>query len=201
MKSGHVMIRRLMAVVALAGVAMLTGCAHPISLSSDVSRLLNSGQPKVDRKVGLVITDDQRKLTVETAGGGGDKVSYQPYKDLEPGLYVALAESFGTVTSVTGPADPKVGAEGLSHLVVPVLTTTSFSPSLLTWPPTVFTVEVSLSFNDLQNKPVAQARVQGEGRAEFDEFKTDLSMSARRAAEDALRKLVKAVGEVAARLK
>lgn len=195
------MIRHMLAVAALAGAALLTGCAHPISLTSDITKLTGSGLSKVDRKVGLVITEDQRKLTVEGPGGGGDKVSFQPYKDLEPGLYVALSESFASVTRVTGPGDPKVAAEGLSHLVVPVISTTSFSPSIVTWPPTVFTVELNLSVNDAQNKPVTQFRVQGEGRAEYDEFKTDLSLSARRAAEDALKKLVKALNEVAARLK
>jgi hypothetical protein len=195
------MIKRLLAWAAVLGVVVLTGCAHPVSLNSDVSRLMASGVPKVERKVGLVISDDQRKLEVVSPGGGGDKVSYQPYRDLESGLYVVLSESFTGVTRVAGPNDPKVAAEGLSYLVVPVITTTSFSPSLLTWPPTVFTVELNLSFNDLQNKPAGQVRVQGEGRAEFDEFKGDFSLSAKRAAEDALKKLVKAVNEAAARLK
>lgn len=195
------MIRRTLAVAALAGAALLTGCAHPVSLTSDITKHAGSGLPKVDRKVGLVLTEDRRKLTVEGPGGGGDKVSFQPYKDLEPGLYVALSESFASVSRVTGPSDRKVAVDGRSHVVVPVISTTSYSPSLVTWPPTVFTIELNLSFNDLQGKPVTQVRVQGEGRAEFDEFKTDLSLSARRAAEDALKKLVKAVNDAAARLK
>ncbi|HOB95111.1 MAG TPA: hypothetical protein PKL46_13740 [Aquabacterium sp.] len=192
-------IRRTLAVAALAGAALFTGCAHPISLTSDITKHAGSGLSKVDRKVGLVLTEDRRKLTVE-GPGGGDKVSFQPYTDLEPGLYVALSESFAGVSRVTGPSDPKVAVDGRSHVVVPVINTTSYSPSLVTWPPTVFTIELNLSFNDLQDKPVTQVRVQGEGRAEFAEFKTDLSLSARRAAEDALKKLVKAVNDAAARL-
>lgn len=195
------MIRQALWGTAVLAVALLTGCAHPISLSTDASRLMGSGQAKVDRKVGLVVTDDQRKQEVVTPGGGGDKVSYLPYRDMEPGLYMVLSESFASVARISGPNDPKVAAEGLNLLVVPVVSTTSFSPSIMTWPPTVFTVELNLSFNDLQNKPVAQVRVQGEGRAEFDEFKSDHSLSAKRAAEDALKKLLKAVSETAARLK
>ncbi|GCL61711.1 hypothetical protein [Pseudaquabacterium pictum] len=186
---------------AVLAVAALTGCAHPISLSTDASRLMGSGQVKVDRKVGLVVTDDQRKQEVVTPGGGGDKVSYLPYRDLEGGLYTVLSETFANVARVSGPSDPKIAAEGVNVLVVPVVSTTSFSPSIVTWPPTVFTVELNLSFNDLQNKPVTQVRVQGEGRAEFDEFKSDHSLAAKRAAEDALKKLLKAVAEAAARLK
>ena len=195
------MIRQVFWGAAVLAVALLTGCAHPISLSTDASRLMGSGQAKIDRKVGLVVTDDQRKQEVVTPGGGGDKVSYLPYRDMEPGLYVVLSESFAGVVRISGPNDPKIAAEGLHLLVVPVVGTTSFSPSIMTWPPTVFTVELNLGFNDLQNKPVAQVRVQGEGRAEFDEFKADHSLSAKRAAEDALKKLLKAVGETAARLK
>lgn len=195
------MIRQALWGTAVLAVALLTGCAHPISLSTDASRLMGSGQAKVDRKVGLVVTDDQRKQEVVTPGGGGDKVSYLPYRDMEPGLYMVLSESFASVARISGPNDPKVAAEGLNLLVVPVVSTTSFSPSIMTWPPTVFTVELNLSFNDLQNKPVAQVRVQGEGRAEFDEFKSDHSLSAKRAAEDALKKLLKAVSETAARLR
>jgi hypothetical protein len=195
------MIRQAFWGTAALAVALLTGCAHPISLSTDASRLMGSGQVKVDRKVGLVVTDDQRKQEVVAPGGGGDKVSYLPYRDLEPGLYVVLSESFASVARISGPNDPKIAAEGLNVLVVPVVSTTSFSPSIVTWPPTVFTVELNLSFNDLQNKPVAQVRVQGEGRAEFDEFKSDQSLSAKRAVEDALKKLLKAVSETAARLK
>ncbi len=195
------MIRQMLWGAAVLAVAALTGCAHPISLSTDASRLMGSGQVKVDRKVGLVVTDDQRKQEVVTPGGGGDKVSYLPYRDLEGGLYTVLSETFANVARVSGPSDPKIAAEGVNVLVVPVVSTTSFSPSIVTWPPTVFTVELNLSFNDLQNKPVTQVRVQGEGRAEFDEFKSDHSLAAKRAAEDALKKLLKAVAEAAARLK
>ena len=45
--------------------------------------------------------------------------------------------------------------------------------------------------------PVAQIKVQGEGRAEFDEFKSDFSLSAKRAAQDALRKLIKSIQDSA----
>ena len=181
--------------------ALITGCAHPISLSGDMSQLVGSGTTKVERKVGLAVTDDQRKLEVTGPGGGGDKVSYLPYRDLEAGIYLSLSEVFRDVRKVNGASDPKVQAEGLSYIVTPTIATTSFSPSLLTWPPTVFTVELSCKVSDLQNKTVAEVKVQGEGRAEFDEFKKDTSLSAKRASEDALKKLTKALAEVAAKLR
>lgn len=195
------MSRSFVGWLAALAVVLLTGCAHPINLNSDVAKLMASGVSKVDRKVGLLLTDDQRKFEQVTPGGGGDKVSYQPYRDLESGLYVALSENFTGVTRLADANDPKLKTDGLSYVVVPTLSTTSFSPSIFTWPPTVFTLEIHLSFNDLQNKPVTQVRVQGEGRAEFDEFKGDFSLSAKRAAEDALKKLVQAIADASARLK
>lgn len=195
------MKRTLYALAAVCLVALSSGCAHPISLSGDVSQLVGTGTSKVERKVGLAITDEQRKIEITGPGGGGDKVSYLPYRDLEAGIYLTLAEVFRDVRKVSGATDPKVQAEGLSYIVTPTISTTSFSPSLLTWPPTVFTVELSCKVNDLQNKTVAEVKVQGEGRAEFDEFKKDFSLSAKRASEDALKKLMKALTEVAAKLR
>ena len=182
-------------------VVTLTGCAHPVSLSSDVSKLMGSGANKIDRKVGLVVTDEQRRFEQTTPSGGGDKVSYLPYRDLESGLYVVLSENFAGVTRVAGVNDPKVAADGLAFLVLPAIATTSFSPSLVTWPPTIFTVAVTLSVVDPRNNPVTEVKVQGEGRAEFDDFKTDVSLSAKRAAEDVLKKLMKAINDISAQLR
>ncbi|EHR72646.1 hypothetical protein BurJ1DRAFT_3843 [Burkholderiales bacterium JOSHI_001] len=195
------MKRLFQTLCSFAMVLLVTGCAHPISLSADVAALSGTGNAKVDRKVGMVMNDDMRKREVISPGGGGDKVSYQPYRDLETGLYVALSESFSGVARVSGPADAKVQAEGLQLLVTPSIATTSYSPSLVTWPPTVFTVELTCSITDAQNKPVTEVKVQGEGRAEFDEFKADFSLSAKRASADALKKLVKALGDAAAKLR
>lgn len=195
------MTRTLHGLLAACLVVLATGCAHPISLSGEVAQPSAAAASKLDRKVGLAITDEQRKLEVTTPGGGGDKVSYVPYRDLEPALYFALGELFLDVRKISGPTDPKVQAEGLSYIVTPTISTTSFSPSMLTWPPTVFTVDLSCRVSDLQNKVVAEVKVQGEGRAEFDEFKKDVSLSAKRASEDALRKLTKALSEAVAKLR
>jgi hypothetical protein len=196
------MKRLLSLAFALAVAALAVGCAHPISLTTDAGKLVGTAKvPKTDRKVALVMTEDQKKLELQTPGGGGDKVSYFPYRDLESGLYVALSESFASVSRVSSLADPKVKADGLSLMFVPDVATTSYSPSLLTWPPTVFTVTLGMDIKDTNNVTVKKLQVQGEGRAEFDEFKGDFSLSAKRAAEDALKKLIKAVADVKDSLK
>jgi hypothetical protein len=195
------MKRTLLLLASACLVVMATGCAHPISLAGAVPQAANANANRIERNAGLVITDEQRKLEVTSPGGGGDKVSFQPYRDLEAGIYFAMSEVFRDVRKVTGPSDPKVQADGLSYIVTPTISTTSYSPSMLTWPPTIFTVELSCKVSDPQNKTVAEVKVQGEGRAEFDEFKKDVSLSARRASEDALKKLTKALSEVVASLR
>jgi hypothetical protein len=182
---------------------MAGGCAHPISLAADTGSIVGSaaGAVKVDRKVAVAVSDEQKKREVTTPGGGGDKVSYFPYRDLETGLYVALSERFTSVSRVASVSDPKVRADGITLIMVPDIGTTSFSPSIVTWPPTVFTITLDCTLKDANDKTVAQFKVQGEGRAEFDEFKADHSLSAKRAAQDVLKKLVAALGEQASKLR
>jgi hypothetical protein len=196
-------LRRLLAAAsAWLALAALVGCAHPISLTPDASALVSAGStPKIERKVGLVVTEDQRKREVIGPGGGGDKVNYFPYKDLEVGLYAALTQVYSQVSRVQGAQDPSIKSDGVQWLFVPEIQTTSFSPSLLTWPPTVFTITLECTIRDATSgQPVTQVRVQGEGRAEFDEFKSDFSLSAKRAANDALKKLIAALREASTKL-
>lgn len=174
-------------------VLALTGCAHPLTLSPDLSALSGTGQKKIDKRVGLLITDADRQVQVTTPGGGGDKVTYFPYRDLEPALYVALSESFTSVARVTSLSDPKVAADGLHYVLKPRLQTSSFSDSVLTWPPTAFTIEVTAVVSDPSGKPVTEVRVVGEGRATYSEFKGQWGLSANRAAEDAVKKLIEAL--------
>jgi hypothetical protein len=192
------MIRWLCLFVLVPAVLALGACAHPLALNPNLTGLAGSGSGKIDKKVGLVITEQDRRLEVTTPGGGGDKVTYFPYRDLETGLYMALAESFSGVSRVAGAEDPKVRSEGLSYLITPRLVTNSSSESALTWPPTLFTIELSCKVVDAGGQPVAALTVSGEGRATFDEFKREVSLSANRAAEDALKKLIKALGQTAA---
>jgi hypothetical protein len=194
---------RLYHVLAAVALALLVGgCAHPINLTADAGAIASApAATKIERKVGLVITDDQRKREVTTPGGGGDKVSYFPYRDLEAGLYFTLSNAFTSVSRINGSADPKVAADGLTLIVVPEITTTSHSPSIVTWPPTIFTVELACTIRDAKDAVVLQFKVQGEGRAEFDEFKSDTSLSAKRASLDALKKLAKTLNDNAAKLR
>lgn len=201
--------KSVLRVASLAGVilliALLGGCAHPITLSPDLSQLTavgnSAGTAKVDAAVGLSISDEDKARQVTSAGGGGDKLSYLPYRDLETGLYAALSASFSKVSKVNGLADPKIQAQGIRYVIQPSIATTSYSGSIVTWPPTIFTVDLSCQVLDTQGRKVTEVHASGDGRAEFDEFKHDTSLSARRAALDALNKLVKAFADAAQALR
>ena len=200
--NAHLILRRWLGVViALGMAAIVSGCAHPISLAGNTAALIGAGKSRLNHAVGMVISEEDRKREVITPGGGGDKVSYQPYRDLETGLYIALSESFAKVVRVSDAKDPKVVTESLRYVVIPQISTTSYSPSIVTWPPTMFTIELVCKVMDAEGRPVTEVRAAGEGRAEFDEFKSDFSLAAKRASDDALAKLVKAFGEDTGKLR
>jgi hypothetical protein len=187
------MLQRMVLTVLVPLTLALGGCAHPLTLNPNLDAIADGGAAKIDKKVGLVVIEADRQHEVTTPGGGGDEVRYFPYRDLETGIYVALSRVFREVVRVTGVADPKVQSDGLSYVITPRLQTSSSSDSLMTWPPTRFTVELTCQVNNSRGAQVTVVRVVGDGHASFDEFKHDVSLSANRAAEDALTKLVKAL--------
>ncbi|MDO9569945.1 MAG: hypothetical protein Q7J58_11260 [Hydrogenophaga sp.] len=201
MSTGLILRRFFGTLIALLLVVIASGCAHPISLMGNTDALIGAGKVKLDHAVGLAISEEDRKREVITPGGGGDKVSYLPYRDLETGIYIALSESFTKVVRVSGQQDPKVKSEGLRFVITPQINTTSYSPSIVTWPPTIFTIELVCKVTDGEGRLVTELRAMGEGRAEFDEFKSDFSLSAKRAADEALGKLLRSVADNASKLR
>ena len=169
----------------------LVGCAHPIVVSPDVAKLEMTNKAAPHKAVvGYYISDEQRAREVITPGGGGDRVSYFPYRDMETGLYKVLGNSFVDVVRLKSPTDAAaVSQNKVGYIITPQVTTNSQSPSPFTWPPTQFTVDLSANITDSVGKPIATKTVQGIGRAEFDEFKSDFGLSGKRAMQDALQKL------------
>jgi hypothetical protein len=183
-------IQRFVLAAGIALAALMTGCAHPVSVTaSDFNKIKASSDTKIQKSVGFYIAAEDFNREVTTAGGGGDKVSYKPYKDLEPGLYKALSEVFASVSKLDS---PKAG-DNINLVIIPKITTNSSSDSMLTWPPTLFTVELTCKVTDKAGADITEVKAQGTGRAEFSEFKSDVSLSAKRAAQEAMVNLVKAL--------
>jgi hypothetical protein len=186
--------RLLRASLALGLVALLGACAHPLSLDP-LKTPPRDEAGLVAKKVGYVMTDADRAKQVTTPGGGGDQVSYFPYRDMEKPIREALRSVYQDVTSVPAAGEVAARAAGVAYVFAPQITTTSSSPSALTWPPTKFSAEISCTVTDAQGALVAQFRVSGDGVAEFDEFKSDHSLSARRSVIQVAEKFAQAVRE------
>ena len=182
------------------GICLLMGaCAHPIGITPNAAVLQKSESKPSARSVAYVITQQDRDREVETDGGGGDKVSYFPYRDMEAGFFHALTPLYSRVTLVRSPAEKAaLDKNDVSLLFVPKLTTTSSSSGVFTWPPTAFSVSIEYTVMDASGKEVYRNLLIGNGNATFDEFKTELGLAGRRAAEDALKKFQDQVGGAAA---
>lgn len=187
-------IRRLFRFgLAAAAIALLGACAHPISL--EPTTVPDRAEANlVRKKVAYVISDADRGKEVTTPGGGGDKVSYFPYRDMEKAIRSALRAVYEDVTAVKSAGDlPAIQEAGVAYVFTPEIVTSSSSPSPFTWPPTKFSAEVSCTVTDPQGAVVAKVRANGEGAAEFAEFKSDFSLSARRAVADVATKLAQEI--------
>lgn len=178
-------------------VAALVGCAHPITITPDISKIEPAANTQpIKKSVAYYIADDLRAKEVITPGGGGDRVTYLPYRDIETAFYKMLTNVFGNVVKLKTPKDAEaIGKNNVAYVITPQLTTDSSSPSPFTWPPTKFSVDLTCSIADATGNPVLTKQVSGAGQAEFDEFKSDFSLSARRASQDALLKMQKALSE------
>lgn len=179
-------------IFALIIASILSGCAHPINISPNIAKIERdaSTQPRSKRSVGYYIPAEVRNLEVATPGGGGDKLSYFPYRDIETAFYKMLTNVFDNVTRLTSATDAEaISKNNIGYVITPEIITNSSSSSAFTWPPTKFSIDLTCKISDATGKLVDSKKVIGEGQAEYDEFKSDFSLSARRASENALLKM------------
>jgi hypothetical protein len=172
---------------------VISGCAHTIAINPDVSKIERdkSVQP-IQKNVGYYLMGDSEREVV-TPGGGGDKVSYKPYKDIDAGFYKMLTNVFKNVYALKSDKDEEISKDDINYIIALDVTTNSSSPSLLTWPPTIFDVTLDCNIEDATGKNITNLTVIGDGRAEFDEFKSDHALAGKRASQDALIKMQRAL--------
>ncbi len=170
-------------------IAVLAGCAHPIAIQAEKTpeRVETNLAPK---KVAYAMTEADRGKQAITPGGGGDRISYFPYRDLEKAIRDALRSVYADVVVVPTASDANAVRESGAALVfTPEIVTTSSSPSPFTWPPTLFGTEIICKVTDATGQQVSTVRVSGSGNAEFSEFKSNFGLAANRAGTDAAAKL------------
>lgn len=173
----------------LLGIALiLGGCAHPIMIAPDLSTIGTAQQTKSSKSIGYYLAEPVEK-EVTTSGGGGDNVRYKPYKDLETALYKMYASIFSNVILLSSPNDPVKSK--VDYVAAVDISTSSSSPSLFTWPPTMFTLNLANNISDSKGTVLSNLRTAGEGRAEFSEFKGDFGLAGKRASQDAVNKMHK----------
>jgi hypothetical protein len=174
-----------------ASLATLVGCAHPMMIAPDIAKIERPATAApIAKNVGYYIAPVQRTTAVTTPGGGGDKVTYSPYKDFEPAFYKMLGNVFTSVTVMDAPSDAAAIAKNqLSYVITPTIVTTTSSSSSFTWPPTDFTFELSCNIVDATGQAVTTSKAVGQGKAEFSEFKKDFSLTGKLATTDALLKM------------
>jgi hypothetical protein len=181
--------------VVLAAAFALAACAHPMTIKPDISGLgAPAGATVIPKNVGLYISPENRAKEVTTAGGGGDKVSYHPYDDLQTGLYKVFGNAFQNVDLMSSMSDVNsISKHALTLIGAPEITTESSSNGFFTWMATDFTVNLSCKFTDVAGREVATIKATGTGHAVFSELKSDFSVAGERASRDALEKFQAAV--------
>ena len=178
--------------VLVASVAFLGGCAHGIQITPKIEDIRSVEVARqIDKNVGYYISDADKLKEVITAGGGGDKVKYKPYADTEAALNAMLSNIFSKVYAVQDLNDSAyISDKNITYVFQPSIVTNSSSDSAFTWPPTDFDVELTCTVINEDGKTVWIKTVKASGNAEFDEFKSDFSLSARRASESAFKKMM-----------
>lgn len=167
----------------------MAGCAHPMNIRPDVQSL-EPASARIQKNVGLYVSPANHALEVTTDGGGGDKVRYHPYADMETGLYKALGNVFASVSVVNSPHDASAIAQhSLNYIIEPTITANSSSSGIFTWMATDFTVTVTCRVSDAEGKDVTAVSATGVGKADSAEVRHDFSIAGERASKDALQKL------------
>jgi hypothetical protein len=170
--------------------ASLAGCAHTMTIAPEIEKLAPSADAdRIPKNVGLYLSSEQRGKEVTTPGGGGDKVSYRPYADMETGIYKMLGNVYQNVTLLHSPDDSgAIAKNSLVYIVEPEVTTESSSSGVLTWMATDFTVGLTCKINDASGHSIAVITASGSGHADFSELKRNFSLAGQRASLDALLK-------------
>lgn len=171
-------------------VLLLVGCAHSINIAPNLSNNTRSDVKQIDVNVGYYISSEDLAREVISPGGGGDKVKYHPYKELEPALFKTFSNIFRRAYAMKSPTDKAaIQANDITFVFIPKIETISSSDSMFTWPPTMFQVKLTCQALNRDGNKIWEQQVTGQGNATFSEFKGNFSLAAQKASEQAIAEL------------
>jgi hypothetical protein len=168
----------------------MVGCAHSITITPDIGSISAGGIQRIDKNVGYYISAEDLARQVVTAGGGGDKVKYFPYKDSEPAFKQVLSNIFREVYVLKAPSDTEfIASKNISYIFIPVITTDSSSRSSWIWPPSDFTVTLNCKATDGAGAVVWEAKVTGEAHMRLPDVQRNRNLAGKEAVKNALSEL------------
>jgi hypothetical protein len=177
---------------------IISGCAHPIIITPELQSLKKPQGDYIQATVGYYITSYDRERQVISPGGGGDKISYYPYRELEPALQKVLYSLFQDVKKLDlAPTPEYLKANGITFAFLPEITTNSSSDSIFTWPPTSFTVNLSCKAFSQEGKLIWERKYSGVGTATFSEFKGQFGLAATRASQKVFSEMLNDLSQAA----
>lgn len=168
------------AIAAAATVAALAGCASSASTGASSAGTQTQG-PLIQKKVAYVMSAGDSGRQVYAPGTSGDIASRQ----LEQSGLDALRSVYADVVVVPSAKDTAgIQAAGISYVFTPQIKADFSAPSPFSKPLTVFNTEVVCIVTNPVGSEVTRVKANGAGKAEFDEFRYDPNLAARRASTD-----------------
>lgn len=164
----------------------LGGCAHQINIVPDT--LVLDVQTKYPATIGYVIPDERMNLQVTTPAGGGDKVSYYPYKALDTSLQMAFRQVFQHAQRLQSPQQAQQ-LEDVLLVFDPTIGTDSSSSSSFFWPPESFTVTLEVKVSDRMLNREYQVKGTGIGKVTRAEWSSDFGVAGKIAMAASIRDL------------
>lgn len=155
-----------------ASLLLFVGCAHRVDIGpTDLDRLSKNvsipNKTKIDKAVGYYIPAAEKEKVFSASIGDGEKINFQAYKNIEPGLHRALSNLYTKVVPLASANDRAVISQhNLAYVFIPTITTESaLKPASMTkdGSEAKFTLFLDFKALDAAGQTVAQKRVQGRG--------------------------------------
>lgn len=184
------MNKKLVVILAMSLSSVLSGCAHQIAINPDVSMIdRGNSAEKIPGKAGYHFPPGYQEKEVVTPGGGGDRVRYKPYTDIESAYATMLGNVFTNITALESVNESEISKNSIDYVISLEMETDSSSPSTFTWPPTWFSVNLTSTISDSTGKILTNISVKGDGKAALGEFLSDKGLAGKRASFEALSKM------------